>query len=169
MNRRITHFQHFRCFIFWIPIGSLPLSLWKDVGVTCSSLSQISELCQSVTEGSHSQQMRFTSKWYCFPFQKCIPYKVSRKTLEVHSSLGKSAEGLAAAGVYFKSHWHLQSSDIKKLLSTISAVVTFQGIEPHWNEGPATQESEFKAMLPGKCGDRKCCTRLCVTCITCRL
>jgi len=41
---------------------------------------------------------------------------VSRNTLKVHSSLGKSVEGLAAAGVYFKSYWHVWINGIKKLL-----------------------------------------------------
>lgn len=46
-----------------------------------------------------------------------IQIKVSTNTLEVHSSLGKSATRLAAAGTYAKSCWHLCTFDgTKKLL-----------------------------------------------------
>lgn len=68
-----------------------------------------------------------------FSSRRHIQIKVGDNTLEVHSSLGKSAAWLAAAGAYVKSCWHLCTLDGTKRKNDCSQqcplvnVVTFQG------------------------------------------
>lgn len=115
---------------------------WCDLTLTVTAVWAL-----PVSDRHIVSKMSFTSKWYHFPFWKHIRYKVSRNTLEVHSSLGKSAERLVAAGVYLKSYWHLWSNSIKKLLLSTMLYVCYGHLLGNWSKWAGQQLKSLSSKL----------------------